>query len=408
MKRVAIIGAGLAGPAMALALIKETNIRDIVLYEIRDFASTMGGSINLSPNGLRILDYLGILKELEKRTYVIKTVTVTSETGSILGFRPLGDPERYGYGAMRIKRADLQKLLLDGLEKEGIKVMYSKSIKEIDESGDGVKMTFVDGSIDNVDILIGADGIHSSVRKICKINESVPKYTGLVGIYGSIKKDVLKSKDLSLIENVDMVSMLGTTGGMTGIAYSAPDKSELYAFTSMPQSEEPDRPSFIVDDKFKGRLRQKYQNWVEPVPTIIENLNAVTGYAVYKLVPFPEEWISSTGKVILIGDAAHAMSPHAGQGMGMGLEDSIVLAKVLAKYEPTRDNIVEKYQGLCKPRVLKFYHEATRNSGLRANKSGMEALLFPMRRWFNLRKDSWNYYFYGNPDWAYDVTKLDV
>lgn len=111
-----------------------------------------------------------------------------SSQGSLLGETKLGtwSAEKTGHGHMRVRRADLQDVLLQALQEEGIQVQYNKQLVAIKENDDGVAVTFSDSTTYTADILLGCDGIHSSVRKLYVDPQVLPEYSGISTIFSFV------------------------------------------------------------------------------------------------------------------------------------------------------------------------------------------------------------------------------
>ncbi|KAG5750364.1 hypothetical protein H9Q72_008409 [Fusarium xylarioides] len=151
-----IIGGGPAGLVTALRLQQQLNV-DCTIYELRPGPSTLGSAIGIMPNGLRLLDRLGVYSELKERGSSHSNMTIHSINGGVLGRRDMvaAAKEQTGYGYMRIKRTDLLDTLLGAVAEAGIALHYSKSIISITESADSVTANFSDGTSDTADVLLG-------------------------------------------------------------------------------------------------------------------------------------------------------------------------------------------------------------------------------------------------------------
>ncbi|KAI1016403.1 hypothetical protein LB503_010467 [Fusarium chuoi] len=178
-----IIGGGPAGLVTALRLQQPVSV-DCTIYELRPAPSTLGSAIGIMPNGLRLLDRLGVYSELKKRGSSHSNMTIHSLKGGVLGRRDMvsAAKEQTGYGYMRIKRTDLLDTLLEAVAEAGIALHYNKSLISITESADSVTATFSDGTSDTADFILGCDGIHSVVRRMHVDPHQAPVYTGMSGL----------------------------------------------------------------------------------------------------------------------------------------------------------------------------------------------------------------------------------
>jgi 2-polyprenyl-6-methoxyphenol hydroxylase-like FAD-dependent oxidoreductase len=136
------------------------------VYEIRSEPSTLGGAVGIPSSGVRLLDRLGVFEELSKRAGATMKMALHSSRGAELGELDLAawSEAKTGYGYLRVKRSDLQDVLLAKAAEEGIQVQYGMRIVSIEASDkQGEIVTFSDGTIDTADLLLGCDVIHSAV-----------------------------------------------------------------------------------------------------------------------------------------------------------------------------------------------------------------------------------------------------
>lgn len=198
--KVVIIGGGLGGPALALALQKR-NICS-VLFELRPKSTARdGGYLALAPNALRVLKSIGVYEQISSQGYNFEDlVFVSGRNLSMIGQAKNGSEQLFGFKAVRVQRHVIRQTLLAEVEKRGIEIRYgSKCVEIFEEEKDrastqagpvGVK--FADGTIEYGDIVVGTDGIHSRVRRyIDPAGKSNPVYSGLMGLGGTIARSSL-------------------------------------------------------------------------------------------------------------------------------------------------------------------------------------------------------------------------
>ncbi|KAL4885771.1 hypothetical protein BJY04DRAFT_213972 [Aspergillus karnatakaensis] len=368
-----IIGAGPAGLSLALRLHQTTNITPII-YELRPEPTTLGGAVGIPSNGLRLLDRLGVYKPLLNLASSASDLTVYSITGNVLGRYDdlVADARKEtGYGYMRVKRVELVDALLAAIREAGIAVHFGKKVTEIREGEDRVHVAFEDGSSDSADILLGCDGIHSAVRKIYVDPEQNPEYTGLAGLFSLIPALNLSP---SAVEQIRGLNTTLTEEGMFLVAPCTANKDEVFwgfqRETPMPNNRDA-RDGWELHgrkevDEFKKTLHGVLQNatgdWGNTLRALVDQTSVMKFYPVYRL-PLGGPW--SRGRCLLLGDAAHAMQPHASQGVSMALEDSFLIARLLA--DRSR-GVVEACEAFCRirrPRVEEIYHAAAQNAGIR-------------------------------------------
>jgi 2-polyprenyl-6-methoxyphenol hydroxylase-like FAD-dependent oxidoreductase len=161
---VAIIDAGLSGLALALAL-HQQSIK-CTIYEAREAPLNVGGGLMLVPNGLKVLEKLGVYHPLKRKGYNFDRIYFQdAESRRILETIEYGDVERYGFRALRIYRYTVLQELLAAVNEKSIPIYFNRRFDHvISETEDNVTWQFKDESIETASLLIGADGIHSTVR----------------------------------------------------------------------------------------------------------------------------------------------------------------------------------------------------------------------------------------------------
>lgn len=367
-----IMGAGPAGLAAALRLHQQTNIKCTV-YELRSSPTTLGGAIGIQPNGLRLLHRLGVYDAAVRKGYGGRNLTMHSLQGHVIGsIDHVGwAREKTGFGYLRIKRRDLQEILLEEVEKAGIPVRFGKKLVTIDDRVDEVRVVFEDGETDSADVLLGCDGIHSFVRKTHIDPSQTAEYSGLSGIMSIVPAETVSSEVMDQISGLEATL---TEEGMMALNPCTASKDELLWFFTkeVPLPESGDsRDGWEVHGKeevqgFKDMLLEVLKNaqgdWGNALKKVVSCTSVVKFYPIYRL-PLGKSW--SKGHCVLVGDAAHAMSPHAGQGVSMALEDVFLLSRLLEDDTRPLCEVFEKYDAIRRPRVDEIFKMAQENGEMR-------------------------------------------
>lgn len=348
---VLVVGGGIAGPSIALFL-KKAGFQPVV-FEGHPRASDIGGGLQVAPNGMRVLGQLGLAAPLLKEGVESAEFSFENQSGKVLARIPNGAASRYGLPSVFISRAVLHATLLHELEREKIPIHYSKRLQGFVSNGCSVTAEFADGSHAEGAILIGADGIHSQVRRIAFPEASSPFYTGLMVVGGFAKDEALRPLDAKRQSRAHMIYGLN---GFFGYGYhDAADPTTVMWWSHQQQSEEPSAEELrsVNSDVLRERLIDQHRGWAEPVPTILRSARRILWGPIYDL-PDLKAW--SRDRVVLIGDAAHAISPHAGQGVSLALEDALCLAKGLRN--SSYPEAFASYQAARQVRVAKLIAEA--------------------------------------------------
>lgn len=380
----------------------------------------MGGAVGILSNGLRLLHRLGVYDTLLEKGSSRSNVVIHSTKGAILGTHDMGGYARAqtGFGYMRIKRTDLMNVLLDAVHKAEIPVHFGKRLVAINDEQDGVSVTFSDGTTDPAEVLLGCDGIHSQVRRLYVDPGRVPEYTGFAGLSSIIPtsrlphyaKAQLSGFDVTVTEKGMVAAMLCTSAG-DEVFWGFSGQVE-YPDSDFEDSRDGwDEVRKDQVDGFKSWFHKILANldgvWSGTMRHIVEGTDVVKFYPNYKLPP-GGSW--SSGRCILLGDAAHAMPPHAGQGVSMALEDAFFISRLLEC--PTRSQgVFDRFDQARRPRVEEMYRLAARNAEHR-KKTGpwglwVKELVIWMALWTSwaVGMEMWGF---GQKHLLYDIDKEEL
>lgn len=326
-------------------------------------------------NGLRLFDRLGVYQEMLARGFSIQTATLHSMRGHVLGHQKITDDEleqTQGYGYLRIKRTDILDTLLAAATKADIPVHYGKSLTSITETDSSVTVHFADGTSDTSDVLFGCDGIHSAVRTAYVDPDQKPEYFGFAGL-GSL----VSTKDLSIPKLTGLNAMLTTHGTILSMPCSADGDQVQWGFqreTPLPDSSDARDGWEIKKEEqvaeFKVHLfdvlRDAQGGWGHTLREIVDKSTVLSMYPVYRLAA-GGAW--SKGRCLLLGDAAHATPPQAGQGLSMAIEDVFLIAKLLASDKRALQDAFATYDAIRRPRVEQVAKLAVKNAEVRRQSS---------------------------------------
>jgi len=304
--RILIVGGGIAGLGLCRALQQHGVVPDIIE---RAASWPPGGTgLYLPGNGVRVLEALGLADQVLARAVCMSHQRILDHKG-----RPLAEVELaqlWGQvgPCVGIARAELHHILLESTA--GVRVRLGMSVTGLRQQDDQVNVSFTDGSTGTYDLVVGADGIHSLVRQLL-FGNIPPRHLGQVSWRFLV--------DHSGAVNTWTV-MLGPRRAFLAMPVG-PNRLYCYADLATAATEDPTQGDLV-------RLRALLGDFAEPVPSILSELE---GFDAIHLAAI-EEIASDTwvrGRVVLLGDAAHATSPNMAEGASMALEDALVLAQML-------------------------------------------------------------------------------
>lgn len=353
--KVVIIGAGISGLALYLYLQKLglTKTLDVKIYDSRDTsfdhdiqtpkaddftASSLGGPLGLAPNGLKVLSHLdpALHTEVINAGHVVTSWRLSNARGWTLGNLKRRDEDG---PSLIIGRDAFWRCLRRRVPDECI---VSQKVSRVDVGGRLSMATLADGSEMQADLIVGADGIWSVVRRAIFEADAQyhhPTYEGLVGVGGFVPATHLRE-----VPDGQLNMVLGRNG-FFGYGYSDTSPSQLgkhgdkgiwwstYSLKSCPT----DWRTIDVED-IKDQLRSRHGEWKNSsVRNIVMDEKLDLKSALYPTftVPLLPTWIA--GNCVLVGDAAHALQPSSGQGASIALEDCEVLALLLQRKLKDRD-----------------------------------------------------------------------
>lgn len=331
---IVILGCGFAGPTLALIL-KQRGISSTI-YEVRPESYTQGGNIALAPNALRVLDHVGLYEQIRTQGFNYSELNFDNSEGVCLGTFLNGSKSLYNYEAVRIHRTIVRDALRDKLKFEGIPIKWEKKYKSLVEKEDKVLVTFEDGEEVLTDFVIGTDGIHSAVRELIAPNTH-PSFSGLMGVMGHVDRSELTQEALA---GVQLPNFLFGASGSFAIMPSSFDGSEIGYFATI-EAEDRDRHGWSKLESDKEELykmladrfiENKQTHWNPLVQELVKKTpkDELSSWPFFS-VPHLDRWFSSNGRIIVIGDSAHAIPPTGGQGAAMAFEDAETLGYTLTR-----------------------------------------------------------------------------
>jgi 2-polyprenyl-6-methoxyphenol hydroxylase-like FAD-dependent oxidoreductase len=329
-EEVAIIGAGLSGLTLALAL-HQQGIKATV-FESRSAPLNIGGAVMLSPNALKVLDALGLYQNVRSKGYNFDLLEMQKVTGEVVETYEFGGIDKYQYQANRIYRHELIDVILSEIKTKDISVMYGQRFyRVVEETDDFVTWESADGTQHTAKLLVGADGIHSSVRKYLYPN-LVPKFTGMGGISAAVPANQVIHSGGKIDKPLTIIA---EGKGAFVVAPQKADASEIF-FGKQKHMTERDREGwdamFADKEKLVKLLQEGSEAFGQIAITATKNIshNKINVWPFYVIPPL-DNWTSDKRRVVIVGDGAHAIPPSAGQGINQAFEDVYMFALLLAE-----------------------------------------------------------------------------
>jgi 2-polyprenyl-6-methoxyphenol hydroxylase-like FAD-dependent oxidoreductase len=319
-KKIAIIGGGIGGLTLAIAL--QRRGLNVSVFENASQIKPLGAGLVLAANAVKALTEIGISDEILQAGKILKLFSIKDESGNILTET---DSEkltlRLGVvNNFTIHRADLHAVLVSQVIPGTL--LLNKGLTDFHSKHSGITLNFADGTTEHTDYLIACDGIHSVIRKKL-LPESNPRYAGYTCFRAVIDNPS---------SNIDIDETSETWGkpGRFGIVPLNNNRIYWFACINAPTNNIQMRGAKISD------LLTYFGKYHFPIPQIVENTqdHQLIWSDISDIKPIKQ---FAFGKIVLMGDAAHATTPNMGQGACMAIEDAAVMANCLDHYSSVEE-----------------------------------------------------------------------
>src|ERR1700743_2527935 len=313
---IAIIGAGMGGLATA-ATLRRVGI-NVTVYEQAQQFTRLGAGIQIGCNARKVLRKLGLEQRMRSGSFYPRSWNNRDwKTGDVKFDMIFGESAEAKFGApyLLAHRGDLHAALASAVPDACVKL--SHKLTGLDETGDGVKLTFANGATAVADAVVGADGVHSLVRDIL-FGQSPVNFTGRIAYRTTYPASLLNG------ERIDDCTKWWGEDRHIVIYYVKADRSEVYFVTIQPE------PEFRIESGAAngdvGAPRKAYEGSHPQVQTVLAACPDVHKWAIVDRNSL-SRW--AEGKITLLGDSCHPMTPYMAQGAAMAIEDAAVLSRCL-------------------------------------------------------------------------------
>ncbi|HTX29391.1 MAG TPA: FAD-dependent monooxygenase [Streptosporangiaceae bacterium] len=312
VRNVLVVGGGAAGYAAAIVFARDGAAVDLV--EVKPDVTALGSGITVQGNALRVLRQLGVWDEVAAAGYAFNTVGLRAPDGTLLV--EMQDARSGGPdlpATVGMYRPALARILAEAAAAAGAKLRYATTVDSLSQDGDGVDVTFSDGTSGGYDLVIGADGVRSQVRSLLGIElETKPTGMGIWRVFTSRPASVTRTD-------------LCYHGACYIAGYCPTGEDSLYAYLV---EDVQDRTHLTPAERL-AVMRDLAAGYHGPWDDIRDRMTdpGTINYTRFESHLLPPPW--NRGRVVLIGDAVHTCPPTLAQGAAIALEDAVVLADVL-------------------------------------------------------------------------------
>ena len=338
---IAIVGGGIGGLAAA-GFLRKAGL-NVAVYEQAAELKEVGAGVVISPNAVRLLRRLGVLDRFLKAAVPIETGWEFRrwQDGSVLSSEDMSlCEELYGERSYFIHRADLLEAVRRAVP--GEIAHLGARCTGLDLRSDGATLHFADGSSSVADVVIGADGVHSSIRGVV-VTPDPAQYSGMCAFRALVPAEQAPAFARRPVHTL----WLGPDHHLVHYPVSAGRKINIVAFAPAGDFRDESWSTFTT----VGELAAEFGGWDPRLLELIEHAGRPGRWALLDRAPLTR-W--SKGRVTLLGDAAHAMFPFYAQGAAQAIEDAATLALCLAEHRGDPELALDVYQRVRIPRAARI------------------------------------------------------
>jgi salicylate hydroxylase len=384
-REIAVVGAGIGGLAAAVALAqRRARVR---VFEQADALGEVGAGIQIAPNGVAVLEALGLRDAAEVRASLPQAVELVDHRGGRPIARvPLGQAivARYGRPYWHFHRADLLAVLAAGAAEAGVELSLGARVTAVEPEGEGIAVRAADAG-GRFDLVVAADGVRSELRA-AHLDPRPPRFTGHVAWRGLVPAGRASEELARPAARVTMgpgrhLVTYPLRGGAL-VNFVAVEERAAWAEEGWAARDDP------------ANLRRGFAGWGGPARALLDAVDDCFLWGLFDHAPLPA-W--ADGRLALLGDACHPMLPFLAQGATMALEDAWVLADVLDLALDPRSGLMI-YEAARLPRATRVQRAAARagrfyhlGPGLRGPAQAALGLASAVAPWLLAGRFDWLY-----------------
>lgn len=352
-RSIAIVGGGMGGLATA-ATLGQLGVK-VTIYEQADAFTRIGAGIQMMPNSMKVLRRIGVEDTLLRTSFKpYSHLNREWDTGKVTRELPMPE-DLFGAPYLCMHRADLTDALASAIPDGSLRL--GKKLAGLDQDGSEVALRFEDGTTATADAVIGADGVHSLVRDVI-VGPDEPLHKGRIAYRAVFPASLLGGRDIG----PSRTKWWGVDRHIV-IYYVTAAKSEIYFVTSVPEP-----AGWLTKESWSAKgdveeLRAAYEGFHEDVRAVLGACPDCHKWAILEREPLPR-W--SEGRVALLGDACHAMTPYMAQGAACAIEDAAVLARCIEHFDGDDfESAFALYEAVRKPRTSKIQAISSANTWMK-------------------------------------------
>lgn len=352
---ILIVGAGPVGLTAATSLSQEGH--DVKVLERHPNLQANGGTIVLQAPASKALIELGLEESL-------RSISVPNKSFNFWSYKDpakpmVSIPRPPGSQMIHTDRPALQRIVYEAAVAAGVSVLFNKRVKRLDEYATPQRLWTADGHEYTADLIIGADGIKSMIRRLMYPSQNLEPVATSECIFQAELSEEITASDPRIAPYMDVGSGHGTLGPGCFTFFRCTEDGKLYLLFIVMDYESAEAD--VVSGSWNkpgdtDELRIIFSKFDDPLRACLEQVESCIRWRIAVATPI-KTWRGRSGRLLLLGDAAHAMVPHAAQGVSQGIEGAVALARILRWKDPVNGNIpqlLESFEQFRRPRVKKF------------------------------------------------------